>query len=123
MFDHAVFFSPLVSEPQKRGQQTGLEKGKLDGSEKTFRRRPAEAAGEIELKLTEGNDVLSACRCVGISDTRQYKRRKRFGGMRRLQLSEMHGLEKENARLNNIVDELGLDKLSPKESMAQGSAP
>ena len=69
---------------------------------------------EIELKLTEGNDVQSACRSFGISDATHYNWRKRFGGMGRSKLSEMRGLEKENARLKKIVAELELDKLSSR---------
>ncbi len=72
---------------------------------------------EIELKLTAGDDVASACRSVGISDATYYNWRKRFGGMGRSQLSEMKGLEKENARLKKIVAELELDKLILKESL------
>ena len=72
---------------------------------------------EIELKLTAGDDVASACRSVGISDATYYKWRKRFGGMGRSQLSEMKSLEKENARLKKIVAELELDKLILKESL------
>ncbi len=72
---------------------------------------------EIELKLTAGDDVATACRSVGISDATYYNWRKRFGGMGRSQLSEMKGLEKENARLKKIVAELELDKLILKESL------
>ena len=72
---------------------------------------------EIELKLTAGDDVASACRSVGISDATYYSWRKRFGGMGRSQLSEMKSLEKENARLKRIVAELELDKLILKESL------
>jgi len=54
---------------------------------------------EIELNLASGNDVVSACRSVGISDATYYNWRKRFGGMGRSQLSELKSLEKENARL------------------------
>ena len=72
---------------------------------------------EIELKLTDGGDVASACRSVGISDATYYNRRRRFGGMGRSQLSEMKSLEKENARLKKIVAELELDKLILKESL------
>ena len=72
---------------------------------------------EIELKLTTGDDVASACRCVGISDATYYNWRRRFGGMGRSQLSEMKSLEKENARLKKIVAELELDKLILKESL------
>ncbi len=50
---------------------------------------------EIELKLTAGDDVASACRNVGISDTTYYNSRRRFGSMGRSQLSEMKSLEKE----------------------------
>ena len=72
---------------------------------------------EIELKLTAGDDVASACRSAGISDATYYNWRKRFGGMGRSQLSEMKSLAKENARLKKIVAELELDKLILKESL------
>ena len=72
---------------------------------------------EIELKLTAGDDVASACRGVGISDATYYNCRKRFGGMGRLQLSEMKGLEKENARLTKVVAELEVDNLILRESL------
>ena len=72
---------------------------------------------EIELKLTAGGDVASACRSVGISDATYYNWRKRFGGMGRAQLSELKNLEKENTRLKKIVAELELDKLILKESL------
>ena len=72
---------------------------------------------EIELNLAAGNDVVSACRSVGISDATYYNWRKRFGGMSRSQLSELKSLEKENGRLKKIVAELELDKLILKESL------
>ena len=72
---------------------------------------------EIELKLAEGSDVQAACRAVGVSDASYYNWRRRFGGMARSQLSELRGLEKENARLKKIVAELELDKLILKESL------
>ncbi len=72
---------------------------------------------EIELNLAAGSDVPTACRSVGISDATYYNWRKRFGGMDRLQLSELKALEKENSRLKKIVAELELDKLILKESL------
>ncbi|MGB0575468.1 MAG: transposase [Alphaproteobacteria bacterium] len=66
---------------------------------------------EIELKLSAGSDVASACRGVGISEATYYNWCKRFGGMGRSQLSELRSLKKENARLKKIVAELELDKL------------
>ncbi|MEM9496562.1 MAG: transposase [Pseudomonadota bacterium] len=104
-----------------------------NGKHALFGRRPADAVWplqkrkrhsdedilkllrEIELKLTAGDDVASACRSVGISDATFYNWRRRFGGMGRSQLSEMKSLEKENARLKKIVAELELDKLILKE--------
>ncbi|NRB03295.1 MAG: transposase [Rhodobacteraceae bacterium] len=72
---------------------------------------------EIELKLSSGGDVASACRGVGISDATYYNWRRRFGGMGRSQLSEMKSLKKENARLKKIVAELELEKLILKDSL------
>ena len=72
---------------------------------------------EIDLKLTGGSDVASACRSVGISDATYYNWRKRFGGMGRSQLPEMKSLEKENSRLKKVVAELESDKLILKESL------
>ena len=72
---------------------------------------------EIELMLTSGGDVASACRSVRISDATHYNWWKRFGGMGWSQLSELKSLEKENARLKKIVAELELDKLILKESL------
>ncbi len=72
---------------------------------------------EIQLKLTAGDDVASACCSVGFSDATYYNWRKRFGGMGRSQLSELKSLEKENARLKKSVAELELDKLILKEGL------
>jgi len=87
---------------------------------------------EIELKLSAGGDVASACRGVGISDATYDNWRKRFGGMGRAQLSELRKLEnwsrlskrsggsfvrRNNARLKKIVAELELDKLIVKERL------
>ena len=72
---------------------------------------------EIEVKLSAGSDVQSACRGVGLSGATYYNWRKRFGGMWRSQLSEMRSLEKENTRLKRIVSELELDKLILRESL------
>ncbi|MEM8972286.1 MAG: transposase [Pseudomonadota bacterium] len=43
---------------------------------------------EIELKLTAGDDVATACCSVGISDATYYNWRKRFGGMGRSHRTE-----------------------------------
>ena len=72
---------------------------------------------EMEIHLSSGSDISSACRSVGISDATYYNWRKRYGGMGRSQLSEFKALEKENGRLKKIVADLELDKLILKESL------
>ncbi len=72
---------------------------------------------EIELALASGQDIVAACRSVGVSDATYYNGRKRFGGMGRPQLSELKALEKENGQLKKIVADLELDKLILKESL------
>jgi putative transposase len=69
------------------------------------------ALREIEVHLSGGMDVPTACRTSGISDTTYYNWRKKFGGMGRSGLAEKKALEKENQRLKKIIAELELDKL------------
>ena len=72
---------------------------------------------EIEIHLTGGSDVGTACRAVGISDATYYTWRKTFGGMWRPQLAELKTLQRENQRLKRIVANLELDKLILRESL------
>ena len=72
---------------------------------------------QIEVELSSGSDVASACRKVGISDAAYYTWRKKYGGMGRSRLREMKDLEKENTRLKKIVAALELDKLILKETL------
>ncbi len=72
---------------------------------------------EIELSLSSGSDVVTACRTAGVSDATYYTWRKRFGGMGRSEMANLKALQKENDRLKKIVAELELDKLILKESL------
>ena len=72
---------------------------------------------QIDVELSSGSDVASACRKVGISDATYYTWRRKYGGMAKSQLQEMKSLEKENARLKRIVADLELDKLILKETL------
>ncbi len=72
---------------------------------------------EIELSLSSGTDVPTACRAAGVSDATYYNWRKKFGGMVKSQLSELKAVEKENQRLKKIIADLELDKLILKESL------
>lgn len=72
---------------------------------------------QIELELSSGADVPTACRNAGVSSATYYTWRKRYGGMGKSQLREMKDLEKENARLKRVVADLELDKAILKESL------
>jgi len=72
---------------------------------------------QIEVDLSGGSDVVSACRKAGISDATYYTWRKKFDGMEKSQLQEKKALEKENERLKKIVADLELDKLILKETL------
>ena len=60
---------------------------------------------EIDVQLHDGLDVESSCRKAGILDKTYYNWRKKFGGMGRLQLSQIRALGKENERLKKILAE------------------
>ena len=103
--------------PLKLGHYFGTERGMKMARKRHSDEDILKLLREIEVKLSAGSDVQSACRGVGVSDATYYNWRKRFGGMGRSQLSEMRSLEKENTRLKRIVAELELDKLILRESL------
>jgi hypothetical protein len=65
---------------------------------------------EIEVKLSQGKDVLTACREAGVADKSYYRWRREYGGMKVDQARRLKQLEKENARLKRLVGELHLEK-------------
>jgi len=65
---------------------------------------------EIEVKLSQGKDVLVACREAGVTDKSYYRWRREYGGLKVDQARRLKQLEKENARLKPLVGELHLEK-------------
>jgi len=65
---------------------------------------------EIEVKLSQGKDVLVACREAGVTDKSYYRWRREYGGLKVDQARRLKQLEKENARLKRLVGELHLEK-------------
>jgi len=65
---------------------------------------------EIEVKLGQGKDVMTACREAQISDKSYYRWRREYGGMKVDQAKRLKQLELENARLKRLVGELHLEK-------------
>ena len=47
---------------------------------------------EIEMSLSSGSDVATACRTAGVSDATYYTWRKRFGGMGRSEMANLKAL-------------------------------
>ena len=72
---------------------------------------------QIEVDLSSGSDVPTACRNADVSTATYYAWRKRYGGMGKSQLHQMKAIEKENQRLKRVVAELELDKAILKESL------
>ena len=54
---------------------------------------------EIEVKLSQGKDVLTACREAGATDKSYYRWRREYGGLKVDQARWLKQLEKENAQL------------------------
>jgi putative transposase len=65
---------------------------------------------EIEVKLSQGSEVKTACREAGTTDKSYYCWRREFGGMKVDQAKRLKQLEQENARLKRLVGELYLEK-------------
>jgi putative transposase len=65
---------------------------------------------EIEVKISQGKDVLMACREAGTTDKSYYRWRREYGGMKVDQARRLKQLEQENARLKRLVGELHLEK-------------
>ncbi len=58
---------------------------------------------EIEVKIGQGKDVLTACREAGATDKSYYRWRREYGGMKVDQAKRLKQLEQENARLNGFA--------------------
>ena len=71
---------------------------------------------EMDDHLRDGLDVVSSCCKAGISD-KSYYWRKKFGGLSRSRVSEVHLLKKEDERLKKTVADSQLDKMIRKESL------
>lgn len=65
---------------------------------------------EIEVKIGQGKDVLTACREAGATDKSYFRWRREYGGMKVDQAKRLKQLEQENARPKRLVGELHLEK-------------
>jgi len=70
---------------------------------------------EVEVLLSQGSTIGQASRKIGVTEQTYYRWRKEYGGMRVDQAKRLKSLEKENARLKQLVADLSLDNAILKE--------
>ena len=75
---------------------------------------------EAEVHLAQGDTVGQAVRKLAVSEQTYYRWRREYGGMRVDQAKRLKELERENARLKQLVAEQVLDNSILRE-VAQGN--
>ena len=73
---------------------------------------------EVEVLVGTGSTVAEAVRQIEVTEQTYYRWREEYGGMRTDQAKRLKDLEKENARLKQLVAEKDLDLYILKEAMA-----
>lgn len=73
---------------------------------------------EAEIFIAQGMTAQQAARQIGVTEQTYYRWRKEYGGMQIEQAKRLKALEKENARLKNLVAEKELDIQILKEAVA-----
>lgn len=73
---------------------------------------------EVEVLVAEGATVSDAVRHIGVTEQTYYRWRNEYVGMRTDQAKLLKELEKENARLKQIMAEKDLDIHILKEAIA-----
>jgi transposase-like protein len=71
---------------------------------------------EVEVLLSQGDNVGEASRKIGVTEQTYYRWRREYGGMRVEQARRLKELEKENARLKKLVADISLDNAILKEA-------
>jgi putative transposase len=74
---------------------------------------------EAEVLLAQKKTVAEICRVLEISEQTYYRWRKEYGGLDTTQARKLKELEKENARLKNLVADLSLDNAILKEVLSK----
>ena len=71
---------------------------------------------EAEVALAKGKSVPLVCKQIGVTEQTYYRWRKEYGGLKLDQAKKLKELEKENARLKNLVADMALDNDILKEA-------
>ena len=72
---------------------------------------------EAEVLLAQGKTTAEVSRSLGVTEHTYYRWRKEYGGMGTQQAQRLKELEKENARLKQLVADLSLDNAILKETV------
>jgi putative transposase len=72
---------------------------------------------EAEVLLSQGQNVPTVCKTLGIAEQTYYRWRKAYGGLKIDQAHRLRELEQENARLKRLVADLSLDNAIIKEAL------
>ena len=73
---------------------------------------------EADVELGKGMTVPEVSKKIGVSEQTYYRWRQKYGGMSPAAIQELKALQKENARLKNLVAEQALDNAILKEAAA-----
>ena len=65
---------------------------------------------QIEVQTAQGKSIAVACKEADVSELRDYRWRKEYGGLQIDQARRMKDLERENTRLRRLVADLSLEK-------------
>jgi putative transposase len=71
---------------------------------------------EVEVEVGRGKTVLEAVKKIVVTDQTYYRWKKKFGGLRIDQSKRLKDLEKENARLKQLLADAELDKAILREA-------
>ena len=104
--EHRVRESVQVREKGERNEQAGSS---------TQLRRSSPSCGRQRSTSPRGDTVGQAVRKLGVSEQTYYRWRREYGGMRVDQAKRLKELERENARLKQLVAEQALDNSIVRE--------
>jgi len=73
---------------------------------------------QADVELGKGLTVPEVCKKLGVSEQTYYRWRQKYGGISPAAIQELKALQKENARLKNLVADQALDNAILKEAAA-----
>ena len=74
---------------------------------------------EADVLISQGKSPEEVARILEISKQTYYRWRKEYGGLGMTQAKKLKELERENARLKNLVADLSLDNAILKEAISK----